>query len=327
VAQPIKGTQAPNTLGGTDGDDKLMGKDGNDLITGGKGNDDIDGGKGIDTAVYSGNYADYSISFDGHRNGHGADDSKLSVVDHVADRDGADSLRNVEFLKFNDAILDVQNDVTHRADASISGNEIQGAGQPNPTDPWWGGGGNSLLHYNIADLNDQDVELGLKFHYRGGADIVKDGVSSDGTVHYTATPGNQDATHSLVNFDYVVNTGFNGGTETLADFDFKMVIAQTQGATTQTAVFDLDALTHVWTMEGNPAVHFGGDDFRAGTTPSAAVVTEVAENSENFAFIQGAFPGETLSQMTSTGTQYSFTLEALDHGQILGSAHSVLLLA
>jgi len=54
VAQPIKGTQAPNTLGGTDGDDKLMGKDGNDLITGGKGNDDIDGGKGIDTAVYRG---------------------------------------------------------------------------------------------------------------------------------------------------------------------------------------------------------------------------------------------------------------------------------
>src|SRR3954470_25079928 len=81
VAQPIKGTQAPNTLGGTDGDDKLMGKDGNDLITGGKGNDDIDGGKGVDTAVYSGNYDQYSITFGGHRNGHGADDSKLSVAD------------------------------------------------------------------------------------------------------------------------------------------------------------------------------------------------------------------------------------------------------
>jgi hypothetical protein len=247
------------------------------------------------------------------------------VTDNVG-TDGTDQLKHVEFLKFADAIFDVQSDVTHRSDASIGGNEIQGGGQPHPNDPWWGGGGNSLGHYNIADLNDQNVELGLKFHYRQGADITLTSVDNDGTVHYTATSGNQDATHSLVNFDYVVNTGFHGGTETLADFDFKMVIEQTQGTTTKTAVFDFNAATHVWTMEGNPAAHFGGDDFRAGTTPSATVMSQVSENSENFAFIQGAFPGETLTQMTSAGTQYSITLEAIDNGHIIGSAHNVLLL-
>src|SRR3954471_1827328 len=239
MAKPIQGTkQADLNLMGTDSNDTIQGKDGNDYIVGGKGNDNIDGGNGIDTAVYSGNFADYAISAKGTGN------DKITITDSVSGRDGTDSLHHVEFLKFNDAIFDVQSDVTHRADASISGNEIQSAGQPHPTDPWWGGGGNSLLHYNIADLNDQDVELGLKFHYRQGADITLTSVDNDGTVHYQATSGNQDATHSLVNFDFVVNTGFDGGTETLADFAFKMVIEQTQGTTTKTAVFDFNAATH-----------------------------------------------------------------------------------
>ena len=119
MAAPIKGTKGPNTLLGTDGADKLMGKDGDDFITGGKGNDDIDGSKGIDTAVYSGNFQDYSINFGGHLNGHGADDSKLTVSDSVAGRDGVDSLRNVEFLKFNDALVDVRNNDVYFADALL----------------------------------------------------------------------------------------------------------------------------------------------------------------------------------------------------------------
>jgi hypothetical protein len=321
MAKPIQGTdQSDLTLIGTPGDDTIQGKDGNDFMTGGKGNDTIDGGNGIDTAIYTGNFADYTIDIKGTGN------EKITVSDMVAGRDGTDQLKHVEFLKFTDALFDIQSNVTHRADASISGNEIQGAGQPHPTDPWWGGGGNSLLHYNLADLNQQQIELGLKFHYRGGADITLTSVDSDGTVHYSANSGLQDAGHTLVNFDYVVNTGFNGGTSALADSQFKMVIEQTQGTTTKTAAFDFDAGTHAWFLEGNPAVHFGGDDFRTGTSPSATVVSQVAENSENFAFINNAF-GETVSQMAQLGTQYSITLEALnDHAQIVGSAHNVLLL-
>src|SRR3954471_13572025 len=234
MAKPIQGTkQADLNLMGTDSNDTIQGKDGNDYIVGGKGNDNIDGGNGIDTAVYSGNFADYAISAKGTGN------DKITVTDSVSGRDGTDQLKHVEFLKFADAIFDVQSDVTHRADASIGGNEIQSAGQPHPGDPWWGGGGNSLLHYNIADLNDQNIELGLKFHYRDGADITKTSVDADGTVHYSAMAGNEDATHTLVNFDYVVNTGFNSSTETLADFNFKMIVAQTQGGITKTATFDL----------------------------------------------------------------------------------------
>ena len=301
-----------------------MGKDGDDFITGGKGNDDIDGGKGIDTAVYSGSYAQYSLNFGGHLNGHGADDLKLTVSDSVAGRDGVDTLRNVEFLKFNDAIVDVQSDVTHRWDASIGGNEIQGAGSRILR-----GGAAAAIPCSTTTSPTSTTRTwssACKFHYRQGADITLTSVDNDGTVHYQATSGNQDATHSLVNFDFVVNTGFDGGTETLADFDFKMIVEQKQGSTTKTAVFDLDAATHAWLLEGNPLVGFGGDDFHSGTTPSPTIVSQVSENSANFAFIQGAFPGETLSQMTSAGTQYSITLEALDNGHIIGSAHNVLLL-
>jgi hypothetical protein len=338
MPKPIRGTNGDDlTLIGTAGPDTIQGGDGNDIIIGGAGNDKIDGGKGIDTAVYSGSIADYTISFkhDGdHDNGqgkvHGVDDNggqQFTVTDNRASSpDGTDTLKNVEFLKFADATVDVNNDVTHFSDAAISGTEIQSAGQPHPNDPWWGGGGNSLLHYNIADLNEQNIELGLKFHIRSGADITKTSVDNDGTVHYTAAAGLQDATHTLDNFDYVVNTGLNGSTSTLANFDFKMIVEQTQGTTTKTATFDLDAATHLWHLEGNPAVGFGGDDFRAGTTPSATTVSQVAENSENLSFIKAAF-GETTAQMASAGTQYDFTLEAVDHtGHVDGAAHSVLLL-
>src|SRR3954462_15692153 len=123
MAKPIQGTkQADLTLSGTEGNDTIQGKDGSDFITGGKGNDNIDGGNGIDTAIYSGIFADYTIGIKGTGN------DKITVSDSVVGRDGTDELKHVEFLKFNDAIFDVQSDVTHRSDASIGGNEIQGAG-------------------------------------------------------------------------------------------------------------------------------------------------------------------------------------------------------
>jgi Ca2+-binding RTX toxin-like protein len=103
MAKPIQGTkQADLHLMGTDGDDAIQGKDGNDIITGGHGNDNIDGGDGIDTAVYSGNIADYSIDIKGTGN------DKVTVSDHVSGRDGVDQLKHIELLQFNDGVVDLQ---------------------------------------------------------------------------------------------------------------------------------------------------------------------------------------------------------------------------
>ncbi|MCC7049002.1 MAG: hypothetical protein IT562_19965 [Alphaproteobacteria bacterium] len=83
--------------GGT-ASDSIAGDAGNDALTGGAGNDSLDGGTGTDTAVFSGNFADYSLVDTG---------AAFQVVDAIAGRDGTDTLSNVEALQFADRTLTV----------------------------------------------------------------------------------------------------------------------------------------------------------------------------------------------------------------------------
>jgi hypothetical protein len=80
-------------FGASNDNDVIRAGAGDDTITGGIGNDIINGEAGIDTAVYSGNFADYTISHSGNQ---------VVVADGVAGRDGTDYLMNVEFMKFAD---------------------------------------------------------------------------------------------------------------------------------------------------------------------------------------------------------------------------------
>ncbi|MEI7748025.1 MAG: VCBS domain-containing protein [Chlorobiaceae bacterium] len=75
--------------------DTLIGSSADNSLTGGKGNDTLDGGSGTDTAVFSGNYADYTISYD-------ATTHSYTVADKSADRDGTDTLLNIEHFQFAD---------------------------------------------------------------------------------------------------------------------------------------------------------------------------------------------------------------------------------
>lgn len=97
------GSVIENAIGGSGNDsitgnaaaNTLSGGPGNDLIKGMGGNDVIDGGAGIDTAVFTHNKADYTVS-------------KLigsySVLDKLG-TDGTDSLLNIERLQFADVSL------------------------------------------------------------------------------------------------------------------------------------------------------------------------------------------------------------------------------
>ncbi|MBE0533285.1 MAG: right-handed parallel beta-helix repeat-containing protein [Rhodospirillales bacterium] len=78
---------------GAGGDDTLTGGTGDDRLAGGTGDDILDGGDGADTAVFSGNLADYTFGVDA--NGH-------VTVNDTNGTDGADTLINVETLKFAD---------------------------------------------------------------------------------------------------------------------------------------------------------------------------------------------------------------------------------
>jgi hypothetical protein len=311
---------AMTTIYGLAGNDDLKGKDGNDTFDGGAGNDKIDGGKGIDTAIYHGNYSDFTVT-----TAHNGDTTVAGATAATIAANGTDTLKNVEFLKFNDAIVSTEhNTVDHFG-------TVDAEAQFSPTQLYFGNG-NPPDNYHIVDNNAAGIQLDLKEIYRTGNDIAPSSIDPDGTAHFTGPDGLQvvdpahgvssaNATRGAWNFNYVVDTGLNGSAHTLSDFDFKLVITQNG---TNTHTFDLDAATHIWTDEANPLVGFGGDDFNHPA--SATVQSQVAENSVNLAFVQGAFG--PLATSTAAGTTYDITLEALDHqNHLIAAVHDVVLLA
>jgi VCBS repeat-containing protein len=99
------GTTGDDTIEGGQLADELYGAMGDDVLNGGAGSDLIDGGGNSplgDVAVYSGNRGDYSIAYNG--------DGSFTVIDNRdlapgEASDGADLVRNVEFLKFQDGTV------------------------------------------------------------------------------------------------------------------------------------------------------------------------------------------------------------------------------
>ena len=91
-------TGAGDSFGtGNDLANRITGNGSSNRIEGGGGNDLLDGGAGQDTAVFTGLLSDYTIT----RNA----DGSLTVEDRIAGRDGKDTLRNFEFLQFQDGAI------------------------------------------------------------------------------------------------------------------------------------------------------------------------------------------------------------------------------
>ncbi|WP_198031992.1 M10 family metallopeptidase C-terminal domain-containing protein, partial [Bradyrhizobium sp. Ec3.3] len=96
-----------NAIGGTGNDtmtgnaiaNVLNGGSGNDTITGGGGNDTIIGGVGTDTAVYSGNEANYVITYDANSQTFTIADQRSGVPD------GTDTVTGVENFQFADGTV------------------------------------------------------------------------------------------------------------------------------------------------------------------------------------------------------------------------------
>ncbi|WP_027390899.1 LamG-like jellyroll fold domain-containing protein [Chrysiogenes arsenatis] len=78
-------------ISGISGDDTLTGTAGNDTFIGSDGNDSIDGGEGLDVVQYGGNFAFYTVIFDG--------------TNYVVYKPGGfvDTLSNIELISFSDA--------------------------------------------------------------------------------------------------------------------------------------------------------------------------------------------------------------------------------
>lgn len=86
-----------NAIGGS-GSDVLTGNDANNTLTGGPGNDSLDGGLGNNTAIYSGETANYLVTQTGA--------NAWSVSDQrTGSPDGTDTVLNIQMLQFSDGSL------------------------------------------------------------------------------------------------------------------------------------------------------------------------------------------------------------------------------
>ncbi|MFT7669378.1 MAG: hypothetical protein ACI8X5_002078 [Planctomycetota bacterium] len=94
----LLGNDWDNRLKGNGGDNLLEGGKGDDWLRGGAGDDSIVGGPGRDTAAFEGKAAEYELL---------TVEGVLRVVDKQANRDGQDSLSEVETLQFADGSREV----------------------------------------------------------------------------------------------------------------------------------------------------------------------------------------------------------------------------
>jgi hypothetical protein len=188
------------------------------------------------------------------------------------------------------------------------------------------GGGNRPTNYNISVDDKTHIELGLKIHDRQGPDYTAVNRDADGTAHYNVaagyqagkapsdTPTNPNDVRLAWNFDFSVNTGLDGSTKTLDNFDFRITIKSGDG---EQAVFDLQHLGPGNTPWLN-STHTGIFADEDGANP------QLSQNSVNlgFTFLSSVFGAD----VANAGETYDITLQAFDHGKIVAQVHDALIL-
>ncbi|NZD62122.1 metal-binding protein [Rhizobium sp. WYCCWR 11290] len=105
------GSDVSDIFDGSGGNDVFDGRGGNDKLTGGAGDDQLDGGDGTDTAVFAGNFSDYSLALENGR------DVVTSALE------GTDTLTGVEFARFADGVYDFATG-TFTVDSTEPGNPL-----------------------------------------------------------------------------------------------------------------------------------------------------------------------------------------------------------
>lgn len=169
ATKPLGRDKADEVLLGTANSDKIYGYDGRDRILGDKGSDTIDGGSGIDTAVYIGSVSEYQITTG----------VQVNVIDKTTNRDGTDTLTNIERLQFTDTNIALDISPTQTA-------------------------GSVYMLYQ-ATFNRKPDAAGLGYWINAvdkGADITKDVAaffvkSNEFVVKYGANPSNASYVDNL----------------------------------------------------------------------------------------------------------------------------------
>jgi Ca2+-binding RTX toxin-like protein/LysM repeat protein len=160
------------------GNDVLQGGDGKDVFISSGGNDTVDGGVGIDTVELSGEFSEYTRTI--------LSDGSIVMTDKVAGRDGAVTMKNVEFFNFkNIGDIGVNIDNPMPSDDVININAS----------------GTQTILASTLLANDVDYQ-GNPLHITTLSDVVGGTASLDGSGNVVFTP----------------TAGFNG----VASFSYKI---------------------------------------------------------------------------------------------------------
>ncbi|MBT5635336.1 MAG: hypothetical protein HOJ23_07060, partial [Gammaproteobacteria bacterium] len=179
-ADTLEGGKISDVIEGGAGDDTISGGAGGDMITGGAGNDTIDGGAEgtdpwgnplIDLAIYTGNYADYTVSSATVDNV-----TTVTVVDNETTNssdEGTDILTGIEAIQFDDNFINLE---TSRWESDFDYDGVIDEIVLRGTD---------LLGDTLAatdDITTTDVDESIINHFlegMGGADTLTGGSGDD----------------------------------------------------------------------------------------------------------------------------------------------------
>ncbi|WP_395702717.1 calcium-binding protein [Aquabacterium sp.] len=238
--QVLLGTDASDLLIGTPGNDSLYGgKYGDDTLTGGAGNDVLSGGMSATvTAVYSGPFADYVITYDSTL-------AQYTITDKTSGRDGTDTLKAIDFLKFADITLPIMSSVggqvlngTNRSDALTGGagnDSLYGAGG---NDKLTAGNGNDVLRGGDGD-DRLDAGSGDDWLIgSAGNDVL---IGSAGNDVLIGRAGNDTAVYSGNHADYQI--AFNSSNNTYKITD---TVADRDGVDTLSGIENLQFADGTW---------------------------------------------------------------------------------
>ena len=205
--------------------DTLIGNAGDNRFTVGAGSDLILGGAGIDTVVFSGNRADYAISYDG------TDTQYFTVIDlRSGSPDGTDIVGGVEFFAFANATVDTLS-LSAQTVNNPDGTSTVTAYDVTGGLPWW----SRVSTYDAANhlaeekFNEDNGTVWSNAYDTGNAsDWAWSTSNVDGTGYLVSKVTTyDDGTHALEAHDV---TGANDWSDVTIQFDAGWNIVTQSGA-------------------------------------------------------------------------------------------------
>jgi len=203
-----------NAIGGS-GNDTITGNSLANQMTGGEGNDTLTGGSGSDTAIYTGNIADYTIQ---------TVSSNLQISS-LSSNEGTDTLSGIEMLQFADVLVDASTLETISTSSIIPSTPTEVDTMPTEGDS------NHTNYFLLQITSALSVDASVSY-------TTQDGTATAG-LDYISTSGT--ATISAGETSTVIGVEIIGDNTSEGNETFLLAISNPQGGIFPTGVTEITA--------------------------------------------------------------------------------------